>query len=667
MLSPTYSNVFTNNKGTTNNNSIIMEDKKHKHTTQTRTAWYLTIATLALVALTTISVHTLKYTTMYNNDEQLRFLDENNNNDYSDQTCDDIFTMTEPSSDQRCLFAQTCNSNQGLQFSFIFCNKFNLSTTTWIIILSPFLLIWLVLLFRMLGSTAEDFFSPSLEMFSVKMGLPPRFAGVTLLALGNGAADVSATINAISQNPAEGYLMSLGALTGAGMFVGTVVAGIVIVIADGVKCRGALVRDVLMFIITLGVVYAFFNNGKIGSNAIHTFLWMYAAFVIVVLVADIYHRAVVLPRMRKLNEDTMVLSNSDENQLSAIDNNDDTDESSNPNNERQDQSTRKVSFAPSEEAGDVELASPNNLLVAPDDLDENDKGLGRSILERSHTESFSDHPDVSENNMKTKGSKPKKTNNISKVQKGVDKIMVALSNYGPNEGNPNNRSESFKGWTGGLQVTSESSDKPIKFHGQHGILNSRSSDDYLEDEESVSDNRPFSGPAASYRILLENVDNICTVDGSLSSGLNISWGDSLSTGLNEFSQHFLDYFNDIFANSDNNVFDKFFLCWELPFTVLRKITVPIPCDDYYCRGLVAISFALSPLWLGVYSFFEKDANLFFTGGFPWIECLSIFTVLIAMFIMKFAPEEEVDLSLTVSVSIFFSVLCSLLIYWMNRT
>ena len=35
----------------------------------------------------------------------------------------------------------------------------------------------LLLVFRVLGSTAEDFFSPILTQISQDMGLPPRFAG----------------------------------------------------------------------------------------------------------------------------------------------------------------------------------------------------------------------------------------------------------------------------------------------------------------------------------------------------------------------------------------------------------------------------------------------------------------------------------------------------------
>lgn len=38
------------------------------------------------------------------------------------------------------------------------------------------MLILLVLLFRVLSSTAEDFFSPILTQLSQELGLPPRFA-----------------------------------------------------------------------------------------------------------------------------------------------------------------------------------------------------------------------------------------------------------------------------------------------------------------------------------------------------------------------------------------------------------------------------------------------------------------------------------------------------------
>jgi sodium/potassium/calcium exchanger 6 len=45
---------------------------------------------------------------------------------------------------------------------------------------------------------------------------------------------------------------------------------------------------------------------------------------------------------------------------------------------------------------------------------------------------------------------------------------------------------------------------------------------------------------------------------------------------------------------------------------------------------------------------QHDANLFMFGGFPYIEIFSFFTFIIGLFIIKFAPAEEVDLALIVS-------------------
>jgi len=200
--------------------------------------------------------------------------------DYSSYRCDDIFTNTQSTTyssnnndsssssttTKRCQYASTCDNGDGVLFPFVFCHTNVLSTFTWLMLMSPILLLGLTLLFRLLGSTAEEYFSPSLEMFSIKLGLPPRFAGVTLLALGNGAADVSATMNAIANDPENGYKMSLGALTGAAMFITTVVAGSVILANDGVACRGALVRDVTALGVSVVVVALNLEKGEITAG-----------------------------------------------------------------------------------------------------------------------------------------------------------------------------------------------------------------------------------------------------------------------------------------------------------------------------------------------------------------------------------------------------------------
>ena len=253
-----------------------------------------------------------------------------------------------------CDFATTCNEGEGIFLPMVFCSSTSATTTTdnhhdnstqppesstngsWlssdsffndttnrkqflIFITSIPLLLYLLVLFRVLGSTGEEFFSPALELYSLKLGLPERFAGVTLLALGNGAPDVASTVSAIINDKHHGYLMALGELTGAAMVSTTLIVGAVTYIAYtnngnndtdgigapgtgeggvGVLCGGSLVRDVMVFIVTMILVYFSFEDGTISQVEIKSFVWLYVIYCAIVLASDLYHKLIVVPRIR---------------------------------------------------------------------------------------------------------------------------------------------------------------------------------------------------------------------------------------------------------------------------------------------------------------------------------------------------------------------------------
>ena len=70
--------------------------------------------------------------------------------------------------------------------------------------------------------------------------------------------------------------------------------------------------------------------------------------------------------------------------------------------------------------------------------------------------------------------------------------------------------------------------------------------------------------------------------------------------------------------------------------------------------MVALSFALTPLWIATYLWIGYGSNLFFTGGgFPWIEFLTGVAIIISLLLIRFAPVESEHLSLNVSVPIAF--------------
>ena len=99
-----------------------------------------------------------------------------------------------------------------------------------------------------------------------------------------------------------------------------------------------------------------------------------------------------------------------------------------------------------------------------------------------------------------------------------------------------------------------------------------------------------------------------------------------------------------------------------------KVTVPIPCEGYYCRALCGLSLALAPLWLGVYAIKMFNTNLFLFGsfssddnevsssGFQCIEPIFALTVVLGALFVRFAPSADgpsVDPKVSVSRTLVF--------------
>jgi len=517
---------------------------------------------------------------------------EDNGGDYSADRCDEIFTKTttgkssnsEPS--QRCLYARTCDEGDGLLLPFVFCHTSILSTTAWVIVLSPILLLGMAVVFRLLGSTAEEYFSPSLEMFSFKLGLPPRFAGVTLLALGNGAADVSATMNAIASDPENGYKMSLGELTGAAMFITTVVAGAVIMANDGLTCRGALVRDVMALGIATLVVALNLLRGEVTKATTRTFIGMYIIFVLIVLIADVYHRAVMLPRLSKQAE--MVER---KRQLDA-----ERFASANAGDELNITASASVDEDAHRDRGDFDDARTH--VSAPSQLEDIQGGGGGNTA--------------------------------------LTAVLNALSNYSKDEelieGFDTMGHQRSSGW--GVESSVEGTkewDRPIVLRGPNGILTrNRHHEDGTNNEET------FDAP---YHVM-EDLDldietNVCISTGSTGFAAH-NWSGALHDGKQELITHFRECWRDILDDDECSRLEKLLLICEFPFTVCRKLTVSIPCEGSYCRALVALSLALSPLWVGIYAWNNFDTNL-------WGWQMGVFvavTLPLGLMILRYAPGGE---------------------------
>lgn len=150
---------------------------------------------------------------------------------------------------------------------------------------SPFLghaalLLWLIVLFYLLGNTAAEYFCPSLESLSKIMRLSPTIAGVTLLSLGNGAPDVFASI--ISFTRTGNGNVGLNIVLGGAFFVSSVVVGVISISISSHQIaveRPSFMRDLLFFLFTLSSLLVIVSVKRIGLLGSICFVSIYFIYV----------------------------------------------------------------------------------------------------------------------------------------------------------------------------------------------------------------------------------------------------------------------------------------------------------------------------------------------------------------------------------------------------
>ncbi|XP_063752954.1 mitochondrial sodium/calcium exchanger protein isoform X2 [Eleginops maclovinus] len=149
--------------------------------------------------------------------------------------------------------------------------------------------IWLLFLFIILGLTASKFFCPNLSAICTSLHLTHNVAGVTFLALGNGAPDVFSAMAAFSHPHTAG--LAVGALFGAGIFVTTVVAGSVALVKPFAVASRPFLRDVIFYMVAVFWTFLMLYRGTTTVGETLGYLGLYVVYVLTVIFsAYIYNR-----------------------------------------------------------------------------------------------------------------------------------------------------------------------------------------------------------------------------------------------------------------------------------------------------------------------------------------------------------------------------------------
>lgn len=184
--------------------------------------------------------------------------------------------------EDKCLFIQhteDCSNAEGLinYLSFLYCNSDASLFTGGIFLLS----IWILFLFSGLATAANNLFCPALQVMAEKMKMSDNVAGVTLLALGNGAPDIFSSLAGIRQGRAE---LAFGELFGAGIFCTTIIAGSISFIKPFPVMQRPFLRDCVFYLAAVYFVFWVFYHRYVHLGHAIGFIALYIFYVLVVIV-----------------------------------------------------------------------------------------------------------------------------------------------------------------------------------------------------------------------------------------------------------------------------------------------------------------------------------------------------------------------------------------------
>ena len=144
------------------------------------------------------------------------------------------------------------------------------------------LLVWLVALCIWLSMAADLFLCPCLTVMSKMCKMSENVAGLTFLALGNGAPDIFSQIAASIASP-RGAEMALGEMLGSSLIIAGLVFAIVAILVPFRVNANEFVRDVVFLLISLVFLFLILLDSAISMWEALGFIVLYSVYLYVAI------------------------------------------------------------------------------------------------------------------------------------------------------------------------------------------------------------------------------------------------------------------------------------------------------------------------------------------------------------------------------------------------
>ena len=201
-----------------------------------------------------------------------------------DEICDYIKSDTDPFTGKE--YDEDECEDSHIQFTrMYYCDFQNMFGDKKVYAFFPVGLFLLFVFMRNLGTTADEYLSPSLEYMTIRFGISESLAGVTILAFGNGAPDLFTAMSAGDENA----ITTFSPLMGSALFISSVVVCLATFASKpDLKIqvtKSLFLRDLLLFIaMDIYLLLILFSLKEINYPIIFSFVLIYIFYVIMVVI-----------------------------------------------------------------------------------------------------------------------------------------------------------------------------------------------------------------------------------------------------------------------------------------------------------------------------------------------------------------------------------------------
>lgn len=159
------------------------------------------------------------------------------------------------------------------------------------------LLVMLLVCFVGLGHTASDYLCPNLYTISKFLKLSDNLAGLTLLALGNGSADVLSTFKAIKLDESN---LAISELMGASFFITTIVIGSIAIVKPFKVPDKQFIRNIAFYLVISVLMFVSIVLQQLNLVSCILLVFIYTFYVVFVISSHTVQKYKAQKRLRYL-------------------------------------------------------------------------------------------------------------------------------------------------------------------------------------------------------------------------------------------------------------------------------------------------------------------------------------------------------------------------------